>query len=728
MKKNTLNILFFFSLLLIITVVNAQLTGCPSNTMYLHYGNGGIGQIDLTNNAHSMNTISTPAGGSGLAFGDVNGFTPSPTFFTVVSGIIYYYNGTTWVSTGHSSGNVSAVNLTAGGGYLFLLDGLGGRIYRYDGTGNSVQILTVPTSPGPFDLASDIDGNFYFLRTSAAPYQLTKYSPTGAVLCTWSVTGMNGLSSGGGFGFIGDRLYAEAGGTLYTGVFTATSVNFTSSPVPGGISSSDMASCPLVTPITSFVSATSLSCSFGSLDVTVSPPNILPATYQWSGPSIIGASNVQTITVGQPGVYTVVVTPLAGCPITKTINVPGPSIPTVSAVMTQMVECTGQAGAAMATTTGGSGPITYQWSNGATTPAISNLTVGSYVVTVTDSVGCTAVDTVDVLGDSSLLVATINPTHLTCFGGNDGSAAVAISLGEAPFTYLWSNGTSAGNATNLTVGTYSVLIRDATGCEITLQTTLTEPDALTAFANNTPSEICVGDSAYISGGAQGGVGGFTYNWAHNNSSTLNQIVTPTATTTYQLTALDANGCTVSATTTVSVNPLPDADFSVDNYIVNLDFPAVEMTLLTGGLSSWSWQVDGLTFLNESSIRYEFADIGIHCILLDVTSLQGCRDTVSRCVEVVPGYSFYIPNSFSPDEDKLNDVFIPKGNGIIDFKMEIFTRWGEKLFESIDFLVGWNGIDAYSNKPLPQGVYVYKIYVLDRFNKEYDYMGNVNLFR
>lgn len=724
--KYLLIIVLFYTT--IFTLSYAQLGTCPSNLLYLHYSDGRIGQIDLTNNSHSINTINTTASGSGLAYGDVNGITPSPTFFTIRSGVIFYYNGAAWVSTGHSSGSTAAVNITAGGGYLFLLDGLAGRIYRYDGTGNAVQILTVPASPGPFDLASDIDGNFYFLKTATAPYQLIKYSPTGAILCTWAVTGMNGISSGGGFGFVGDRLYAETGGTLYTGVFTATTVNFTTSPLPGGSFSADMASCPLVTPVTSFVSATSISCTFNSLQITVSPPNILPATYQWSGPSIVGPSNAQTITVNQPGTYTVVVTPNAGCPVTKTIVVPGPSLPVVDAVMTQRVECSGVAGAATVNVSGGTSPYTYLWNTGATTTSISNLMIGTYSVTVTDANGCAITDSVNVIGDSSIIVATIAATDVNCFGGNDGSVEVTITQGAPPYTYLWNTGATTSILSGVAAGNYSVTVNDATGCERILQASVSEPPPLVVSANNNPAQICIGDSAIIFGSAQGGVGPYTYSWAPIGGNLLQQSVTPSATTSYQLNVTDAHGCVANASTTVIVNPDPVADFSIDNIVVNLDFPAIEINLLTQGLSSWGWEIDGLYFANETSLRYEFSDVGVYCIHLEVVSNQGCQDTVSRCVEVVPGYSFYIPNSFTPDDDKLNDVFIPKGNGVENFKMEIFTRWGEKIFETDSFTVGWNGKQENGNTPLPQGVYVYKIQVTDRFSKTYDYLGNVNLFR
>ncbi len=708
----------------------AQLGSCPSNLMYMHQDNGKIGQLDLTNNNYSLNTISTPAGGSGLAYGDVNGISPSPTFFTVVNGLVYYYNGTTWTNTGHSSGNASAVNITAGGGYLFLLDGIGGRIYRYDGTGNSVQILTVPSNPGPFDLASDIDGNFYFLKTRSAPYELTKYSPTGAILCTWNVTGMNGITSGGGFGFIGDRLYAVVGSSLHTGVFGATTVAFTSATVPGGSNGivGDLASCPLVTPLTSFVSDTALSCTFSALQITVSPPSILPATYQWTGPSVVGASNTQTITVGQPGLYTVVITPALGCPVTKTINVPGPSMPVVSATMTQQMSCSGSFGAAAASINGGVAPYSYLWSTGATTSTISNLLVGTYTVTVNDAQGCTSSDTVTITGDATTLVAALTTSAIACFGAQTGSIASNVTVGQAPYTYLWSTGANTSSVTGLAAGTYSVTIRDSVGCQVVLTETLGQPDELIASADANPSVICIGDSALIKGVAQGGTLPYTLQWIPGGSVDYQFLASPITTTSYQLNVTDANGCKTTANTQLLVDATPNADFGVNKTVVDIDNPTIEITNLSTDVNTWNFTLDGQSFYNESTIRYEFGDLGVYCIHLEVFTNNGCVDTISKCIEVVPGYSFYIPNSFSPNEDKLNTVFMPVANGVIEYKMEIFNRWGDKIFETVSLNIGWNGMEANSSKLLPQGVYVYKIAVVDRFNREHEYLGNINLLR
>ncbi|NCP45110.1 MAG: gliding motility-associated C-terminal domain-containing protein, partial [Flavobacteriales bacterium] len=93
------------------------------------------------------------------------------------------------------------------------------------------------------------------------------------------------------------------------------------------------------------------------------------------------------------------------------------------------------------------------------------------------------------------------------------------------------------------------------------------------------------------------------------------------------------------------------------------------------------------------------------------------------------FLFYIPNSFTPNDDGTNDVFRAYGEGIdlSNFKMYVFDRWGEKIFETDDITDGWDG--TYRGSPVANGVYVWRIETKELFvNKRHEIMGHVNLFR
>jgi gliding motility-associated-like protein len=110
----------------------------------------------------------------------------------------------------------------------------------------------------------------------------------------------------------------------------------------------------------------------------------------------------------------------------------------------------------------------------------------------------------------------------------------------------------------------------------------------------------------------------------------------------------------------------------------------------------------------------------------VTNEYGCVDTSVQIIWVKPEIHIYIPNCFTPNGDGLNDVFIPKGMGLSEegYKMVIFDRWGEQIFESTELTRGWDGKVKNTNVLAEQGVYAYKIYVKDVRGRAYEFVGHV----
>ncbi|MFA6057323.1 MAG: gliding motility-associated C-terminal domain-containing protein [Taibaiella sp.] len=274
--KKALGFTFFFILsCLASSSIQAQLPTCNGNNGLIYFlvqqgpMPAGIYNWDPTQPFSAtnpvLNTIPLPNPYSSfLTVGDnLSGSGPSPTFYTSVNGIYYYYNGSTWVNTGHSSGpdNVGA---GAGGGYIYSYDaGASGKVYKYDGTGDATLLMTVPNYGfwGANDLAADCEGNFYTLNYVdfmgyTAPSDsigwLRKYSPTGTLLQEWSTTGayFTGTASFN-LAVLNGEVYFSIVGTMYKGIIGPTTVTF--SPLPGGIWGtiplsphiSDFASCPL---------------------------------------------------------------------------------------------------------------------------------------------------------------------------------------------------------------------------------------------------------------------------------------------------------------------------------------------------------------------------------------------------------------------------------------------------------------------------------------------------
>ena len=112
--------------------------------------------------------------------------------------------------------------------------------------------------------------------------------------------------------------------------------------------------------------------------------------------------------------------------------------------------------------------------------------------------------------------------------------------------------------------------------------------------------------------------------------------------------------------------------------------------------------------NDSSIYHEFVDTGWYEISLVATSVDGCKDTITKRIYHRLAQTLYIPQSFSPNNDGLNDVFRIVGEGLdpADFEFVLYDRWGRELFRSEDPAFEWDGTNAKTGKMSPLGSYPY----------------------
>jgi len=107
--------------------------------------------------------------------------------------------------------------------------------------------------------------------------------------------------------------------------------------------------------------------------------------------------------------------------------------------------------------------------------------------------------------------------------------------------------------------------------------------------------------------------------------------------------------------------------------------------------------------------------------------HGCSDTVTDCFIMEPNYSLYIPSAFTPNSDRVNDVFVPVGQYIKNFEMYIFDRWGMQLYHTTDIKQGWNGTVG-GGTPVQEDTYIYKILITDSEGNNHTYVGNITLLK
>ena len=193
----------------------------------------------------------------------------------------------------------------------------------------------------------------------------------------------------------------------------------------------------------------------------------------------------------------------------------------------------------------------------------------------------------------------------------------------------------------------------------------------------------------------------------------------------------ANGCASLATSIdITVNPTPISLFYALPEEVSIVNPVVEFSsqATTGNDINYQWDFGDNNNSTDYSTTHLYGDTGTYTVKYTVTdALTGCQSETEKTVIVTPYFRLYIPSAFTPNGDGLNDIFEIYGSAIEKYELNIFDRWGGKMYESVNISQPWEGKVSGAHDA-PQGAYVYMIKVKDNKGKEYEYTGTVTLLR
>ena len=422
--------------------------------------------------------------------------------------------------------------------------------------------------------------------------------------------------------------------------------------------------------------------------------------------------------------------------------------PVVLSISTEAVSatCTGTPdGKITVTTAGGTTPYTYTkdpalLTGFQTSPVLATLR-GNYTITVKDAMGCTASKSETVLLNDTMRLSL----------GSDTTFCEGIGITLSPQTnnattiFNWSP--AAGLSDSLAKNPLASPA-DTTTYYLTAKWGICQrKDSITikillkpiANAGN-DTAVCFKTPAYLYASVGKVSGPFTYFWSP--STFLNRTDTTIATLLadsssnykYFFTVKDAYGCNFSNTDTViiKVQTLVPAFAGNDTNAVTGN-PLPHQLLATGagvgGSYQWSWfPLNGVVISNPNIANPTvFLNNRNYQFTVKVTDVAGCIGYDTIKITVYDGPAFYIPKAFSPNSDGINDIFRPIQVGISSTEyFRIFNRYGELVFQTSQWMAGWDG--TYKGKPMATGTYVWIVKGKDRKGIVVQQKGTVVLIR
>jgi len=307
------------------------------------------------------------------------------------------------------------------------------------------------------------------------------------------------------------------------------------------------------------------------------------------------------------------------------------------------------------------------------------------------------------LGDSVTMLITV---------GGGKSLARTWTLDAAPIGYTKSR------FQPLVSKSYQLDLTD--GCSVPTSATaaVSISAAAAATLSATPTSVCVGGSSVLTYNSPDAA---KFMWYFSNGDSLNGVANnvPKALIkagklTARVKVVTSNGCYAwfDLSDTLIAVAYPKAAFAANPAVTDIENPTITFSNTSSGASTYRWNFgDGSMQNTIQSPVYTFGDTGRYYVTLISSIAPSCADTAYGMVRVKDVYRLYMPLAFTPDANNLNDMFLPRGRGIQTFSMEVYNRWGEKVFESKDMNKGWTGIDA-NGISWPTGRYAVRVEIID----------------
>ncbi|MDD4218522.1 MAG: gliding motility-associated C-terminal domain-containing protein [Bacteroidales bacterium] len=436
-------------------------------------------------------------------------------------------------------------------------------------------------------------------------------------------------------------------------------------------------------------------------------------TYAWSN-----GSSMSSLFGLAPDDYTITVTDANYCSKSSTVSVGRIGNVIASITVEHPISC---AGVPDAVISGGAVsaamPLLYNWSNGSTSETISNLSAGTYYLTITDDWGCTGS-----VSETLSLPNGINldyfVTNLKCFGSNDGAIDLVISGGDSPFSFQWSNSSTETSLSSLEPGQYSVTITDSRDCVFTQDFVVNQPEPI-LFEYSKKDISCYGEkNGSITMYASGGSEPYSYNVSSTQVIANAQSVNSLDAGNYSISVKDNNNCMATHNVSISQPAVLSAKITASNPSCighNDGFIAVYPI---GGTAPYSYSFNNMEM--DTSVYSQLREGNYTVVLTDANGceykLENVRinEAIYECLD--------IPTAFTPNGDGINDNWEIRN---LDFYpgayVYVFNRWGQKIYTGRPTTEPWDG--TYNGRLLPVGAY---LYIINPHNDAGEYKGTVSI--
>lgn len=473
-----------------------------------------------------------------------------------------------------------------------------------------------------------------------------------------------------------------------------------------------------------------------------------PYTYAWSGPAGFTAAT-EDIAALAAGDYTLLTTDANNCTNTQTLTITEPATIIIT-FTSQSVNCFGGNDGSLTANvqSGGVAPFQFQWdaaANNQIGATATGLVAGTYTVTVTDANGCTFNNSATVVEPLTPLSVVTVGTDITCAGYQNGIAIASAQGGTPAYSYLWNDplGQITSQATDLASNTYQVTVSDANGCVATDTIFIDEPAPINVVPTTDSANCWGAATGAINVFADGGTGvGYAYSIDggesfQNSPDFLNlpagvydQIVVQD---------LGSNDLCLSSLYTTTVFEQPYFSFEVLPADTTLQLEeSVDLSLVVSSpnytdssivLVAW-YPTIGLNCsdcVDPTVLTYEHYTEYVATVSYEGGDGELCTAISNSVIIVENNLELFIPNAFTPGSfDDMNNVFEVFGEGIEYVTMQVYNRWGEKIFESSNQRVAWDG--TFKGEMQSPGVYSFYVKVEYLDGKIIDRKGSITLIR